>query len=225
MVEKDEKEFMENLRASKEKVGMILPIMEDYHGEIIDGLHRLKVDKNWPRVRLENVKTEKDRIIMRIALNIVRRNAPAREKTELLERLGEILLEEGVKPGEISKRIAEETGMSYTWVMKYLPDRFKDEDKAPHVTRRVTSKIIRLLEFLKPPKEKLLTVSNYANTDRLHIIVEKPLHEEIRKVIKNLDVTPDAFLQKTILEKCREMKALKPEDVEALRALLNKANK
>jgi len=108
---------------------MIISVFEDSHEEIIDRIHRLKTDENRPRLRLENVKTEKNRIIVRLILNACRRTVPAQEKMEMLERLGEILLEE-VKPGEISKKIAEETWMSYRWMMKYLPDRFKDEVKS-----------------------------------------------------------------------------------------------
>jgi len=225
---KDEEEFIENLRASKEKVGMLVPVFEDGHGEIIDGLHRLKVDENWPRIRLEHVKTKIDRLILRLHLNVIRRDAPTREKTELLEEIGEILLKEGLKPGEISKRIAEETGMSYRWVMKYLPDKFKDEsqkERASSAARRAATKMRKLLEFLKPPEEKLLTIGNYKNTERLHVIVEKPLHEEIREIAEKLDVTLDKFLQKTIKEKCSEMKALKPEEIEALRQALKSAEK
>jgi len=222
---KDEEELIESLRSSKATLGPILPILEDAHGEIIDGFHRQKADKNWPRHKLEHVKTRKDRLRVRIALNIIRWKS-AREKMKMLEEYGEILLEEGVPPGEISKRIAEETGMSYRWVMKYLPDRFKDEVKSENASaaRRAAARIKKLLDFRKPPREKLLTVNKYGNTDRLHVIFEKPLQEEVREAAEKLEMPPDVFLQKSIREKCREIKALKPEEVEMLRELA-RANK
>lgn len=39
--------------------------------------------------------------------------------------------------GWTPQQIAEATGMSYAWVMKYLPDEFKDEEKA-HTCRRLS---------------------------------------------------------------------------------------
>lgn len=55
--------------------------------------HRFNVDEKW-RVRLEHIKTEKDKLIARIVSNTVRRSVPSREKTELLERLGARLVEQ-----------------------------------------------------------------------------------------------------------------------------------
>jgi hypothetical protein len=43
----------------------------------------------------------------------------------MLGRLGEIYLKQGVEHGKIAYKIAEKTGMSYPWVMKYLPEKFK----------------------------------------------------------------------------------------------------
>jgi hypothetical protein len=44
-----------------------------------------------------------------------------------LQELGELHVKAGVKPGaELASKISEETGMSYRWVMKYLPDNFKE---------------------------------------------------------------------------------------------------
>lgn len=217
-------EFIENLRASKEKIGMVVPIFLDAHGEIIDGFHRRMADKNWPKIQLKHVKTEKDKIIIRLILNVCRRSVPAREKTEILERLGEILLEEGVPPGEISKRIAEETGMSYTWVMKYLPDKFKDYSqsaRASSATRRV-AKIRKLLEFLKPPSKMLITVSRYRNTDRFFVTIEKPLYARFMEVAENLGTTLEILIQRTLEEKLREFAALRREDIEILRRALSR---
>jgi hypothetical protein len=114
------------LKSSSKRIGQLYPVLVDYHGNIIDGEHRYSVDEGWRTMKLEHIRTEKDRLIARIISNACRRHIPAKEKTAMLERLGEIYLGEGVEPGKIAYKIAEETGMSYRWVTKYLPDSFKD---------------------------------------------------------------------------------------------------
>jgi len=130
------------LEATSRSVGRLYPVLLDRHGNIIDGMHRLKADKNWPKIRLENIQTEEQRLIARLIANVCRRHVPAKEKTQILARLAEIYQKEGVEPGKIAYKIAEKTGMSYTWVMKYLPDKFKDSVKSEsaRATRRVAKK-------------------------------------------------------------------------------------
>jgi len=168
-----------------------------------------------------------DRLILRLHLNVIRRNAPAREKTELLEEIGKILLEKGVPPGEISKKIAEKTGMSYTWVMKYLPDRFKDDlqkERASSATHRVAARVRKLLDFLKPPPKKLLKVNSYKTSNRLHVIFDPPLYEGVPEILEEMNTTLDVFLQNIVERHMRELKNLKSEEVKMLRELLNKKN-
>ena len=99
----------------------------DKHGNVVDGKHRLAADANWPKTRLEHVETEEDRLIARLISNVCRRNVSATEKSEILQELGEIYVKAGVKPGtELARKISEETGMSYRWMMKYLPDNSKE---------------------------------------------------------------------------------------------------
>lgn len=200
--------LVERLKSSTMKVGKLYPVLEDFHGNVIDGKHRLEADGNWPRMRLENVKTEKERIVARLISNACRRSVTAQEKTEMLDKLGEILHEERVQPGEISKMVAEETGMSYTWVMKYLSEKFRDEKKAPHVTRRVTSKMTRLLELSKPPNEEFVEMSKYANTQHTIYTIKRSLQEKVERVAEMLKTTPEILLQNIIEEKVREIKAL-----------------
>jgi len=57
-----------DLRFSSKKVGKLYPILLDNDGNIIDGKHRLAADENWPKVRLEHIKSEKARLLAR-ALN------------------------------------------------------------------------------------------------------------------------------------------------------------
>jgi hypothetical protein len=153
-----EKPIISYLRFSSKNVGRLYPVLIDKQGNVIDGLHRLKADKNWPKIKLENVETEEQRLITRLISNACRRNVPAKEKIETLAKLGEIYQKEGVKPGKIAQKIAEKTGMSYTWVMKYLPEKLKDptqSDRAKSALRRRAGEDPKRrvsLELEEPPK-------------------------------------------------------------------------
>jgi len=48
--------------------------------------------------------------------------------------------------------------MSYRWVMKYLPGRFKDDSQSARASSaaRRAAKVRKLLEFLKPPRATLI---------------------------------------------------------------------
>jgi cytochrome c biogenesis protein CcdA len=61
------------LKSSSKRIGQLYPILVDYHGNIIDGEHRYNVDEGWRTMRLEHIRTEKDRLIARIIGNTVRR--------------------------------------------------------------------------------------------------------------------------------------------------------
>jgi hypothetical protein len=86
------------LKFSSKRIGQLYPVLLDYHGNIIDGQHRYSVDGDWRTIRLEHIRTEKDCLIVRIISNTVRRSVPRREKTELLSKLDEIYVNEGVEP-------------------------------------------------------------------------------------------------------------------------------
>jgi len=89
-----QKRVVSDLKASSERVGRLYPILLDRYGNVIDGQHRLAVDKNWPKMRLENIETEEQRLLVRLISNVCRRHIPAKEKTEILARLGEIYLKQ-----------------------------------------------------------------------------------------------------------------------------------
>jgi hypothetical protein len=105
-----EKLEVSDLRLSSVRVGKLYPALLDSEGNIIDGQHRLHVDKTWPTVRLEHIKSEEDRLAARFISNVCRRSVPAEEKSEILGRLGEIYLGKGVKKERIAYVIAEDLG-------------------------------------------------------------------------------------------------------------------
>ena len=187
----------QGLKSSSERIGQLYPILVDYHGNIIDGDHRFGVDEKWRRVRLEHIRTEKDRLIARIISNTVRRSVSSKEKSELLGRLGEIYISEGIVNGKIAYKIAEETGMSYQWVMKYLPDAFKDylQSERAKVAPRHGAGMRKLLD---PPKD-MLSIKTYGNTDLVNIMVKKPLYKKLEKKAKELETTLGKLIYNAIL--------------------------
>jgi len=198
----------QQLKFSSERIGQLYPILVDYYGNIIDGEHRFGVDEKWRRVRLEHIRTERDRLIARIVSNTVRRSVPRKEKTALLERLGDIYLSEGMEPGRIAHSIADETGMSYTWVMKYLPHRFKDSAQSERRTGSVTRRITRILdELLRPPKRGgALKIKNYANTNFVSLILEKGFYDEFERISLELGVSTELSALKALEDYYEKMK-------------------
>ena len=111
-----------DLSLSKQKLGELIPILTDAHGNIIDGFHREQIDPNWTKVKAEHIIDPVQLAMARLAANVCRRRVPAEEKTRLLGNIAELT-------GWSAEQIAEALGMSYQWVTKYLPSEFKDKEK------------------------------------------------------------------------------------------------
>lgn len=201
---KDKKHLAEEFRFSAEKVGKLYPILEDSNGNIIDGQHRLEADENWPKIRLDNVKTEKESIIIRLIGNVCRRIVPTKEKTEMLDQLGSILFQEGFKPGEIADNITEVTGMSYRWVVKYLPDKYKDSTQSNRRKGAVSDahRATRFLaEVIDPPKTTQgLKISKYSNSDFVLFMLNRSFFSEFEKDCLELGVPPEDCVMKSLEE-------------------------
>lgn len=185
------------MRSSAERVGQLYPILVDYYGNIIDGKHRFDANREWKSATLGHIKTEKDRLVVRIISNNLRRTVSPNEKKKMLERLGEILSNQGIRPGKIAYEIASATGMSYTWVMKYLPDRFKDNSKSESAS--ATHHVAKKKRLTKLARENVLTIQNYRNTDFVNIVVKKSLYERLAEKSRKLKTTPDKLVYKAIL--------------------------
>jgi hypothetical protein len=102
--------------------------------------------------------------------------------------------------GVIAHKLADETGMSYTWVMKYLPHRFKDSVQSERRTGSVTQRVTRILdELLRPPKMKgALKLMNYTNTDFVSLIIKKNFYEEFEKKSLELGVSTEFSVLKAL---------------------------
>jgi hypothetical protein len=104
--------------------------------------------------------------------------------------------------------------MSYTWVMKYLPERFKDctqSERAGSATRRVAGKdpSVRTLlkELLTPPQRNgVLEIKKYANTHFVNVVVEKSFYEEFEKASSELGVSTEISMLKALEDYHEKMK-------------------
>lgn len=234
---KNSGDLVQDLKLSKKRIGRLYPVLEDFYGNLIDGQHRLEADREWPRLRLNQVKSEKERIIAKLISNACRRSVPRHEKAEMIGKLGELLLREHVKPGELSKKIAEDLGMSYTWVMKYLPEQYKDHNQSinakfatrhvakPHYSSGVIASLCssgsvhKLIERI-PPNQKFLE-PKYSSTDYAIYAVNRVLDGKIAQTAKRMRTTPAILVQKVIeialkeIDKL-EIDAIKPNIVEPI---------
>ena len=147
----EEKELIEVLRRTKELFGPLYPVLVAPDGSVIDGKHRLEADPDWPRVTVDWLANPVDAKALRIIANVVRREVSAEGKAEAL---GEIAEMTGWKP----KEIAEALGVSYQWVMKYIPDKYKERPGAggpKRVLRRRTQEEAPEPEEVIPESSKV----------------------------------------------------------------------
>ena len=202
-----------DLKNSSLRVGRLYPVLVDRDGNVIDGKHRLAVDADWPRLTLDHIGSEKDRVLARLASNVCRRAVSSDEKSEMLETPGTIFLEEGEKQANLGYRIAAETGMSYRWVMKYLPTHLKDRpglggpSKLPKLENGERNKdtneskqcpTMDILKILSGSSERVVLVRTYVNTDFVHLILEKRCYENLQKAVESLGVTPETVISNMI---------------------------
>jgi ParB-like chromosome segregation protein Spo0J len=121
-----------DIKKSVEKLGPLYPVLKSADGKIIDGIHRKHADKNWPE---HTVNVTGDMVLVaRIVANMQRREVSPKEKTDLLKELAEAT-------HWTPEQIAENTGMSISWVRKYLPSKYKNNEmaklaKKKHAKRR-----------------------------------------------------------------------------------------
>lgn len=114
-----------DLKQSAKNIGYLEPVKIGKDNHIIDGVHRLKEDNNWPRQRLEHIDTKKKRLIARLAANFIRRTPPKRELRSILNDLAAEYRSEG-QEGSLTEIIAKETGITPKTVRKYLKGEYKD---------------------------------------------------------------------------------------------------
>lgn len=132
---KNEKEaqitdFDSILERSKRIVGYIYPIIVDKDTfEIVDGKHRLEVDPRWPRREVE-FKGAKERRLVRMHANLIRRKVSRKERQTQLIELASYLEDEGVPKEQIAQKVVELVpDFSPKYIINLLPAKYKTPKK------------------------------------------------------------------------------------------------
>ena len=207
------KNIVTDLKLSARKCGELYPVLLDNEGNVLDGNHRLKADPNWPKVTLENIKTEQDRIVVKLVGNVCRRSISNAEKTQLVGELASIFLAEGCKPGQVAYKVAEKTGMSYRWVMTYTPNRLKqfpgrggpskkqsyDATSEKTAYGRVAEPATLFSSICSNSGEDILTINSYANTEFVTMLLDKRIYTRIHNASLNLGLTPSLIIGNALL--------------------------
>lgn len=227
--EATEESSASDLRLSSKKIGKLYPVLLDRDGNIIDGQHRLAADANWPSMRLSHIGSEKERLLARLISNVCRRTVSAEEKQQALEDLGRVYLKEGEKPGRLAYRIAEDTGMTYRWVMKYLPeqmksrpglggppkldrlDKSKEEIDMCKVERRSTSLLANLLSG---NQERVVVVRTYVNASFVNLTIEKKFYESFEKLADKLNIAPQTLINNAMLMVLKEIENIARQEID-----------
>lgn len=201
-----ETEIISDLKRSALVVGRLYPVLVDKNGIVIDGLHRLKADPSWFKVKVPFVESEEQRLLARLITNICRRNVPSEEKTEMLNELGQIYLEQGVPRRELIRKLVEKTGLSYRWVMKYASNELKLRPglggprrgkQGPEfaVARRATPEDNLFLEH----SERVVKLVSYSNTSFATMLVEKRFFLRLKQAANDLGVDVDVIINNALL--------------------------
>lgn len=119
-----------DLVKSTSLVGQLYPVLVDAEGKTIDGLHRQEKIPQWRTETHPEIDTPEKYWVARLVANKCRREVSKDEVIEYMDKLGEIYLNQGVSLGEITKRIATNTGYKLGTVQKYLSSKYKDPEKS-----------------------------------------------------------------------------------------------
>ena len=203
--------------------------MVDKEGNIIDGRHRLKADPKWPTFTIKTIDSEEDRLIATLVANVCRRKVSSIEKTDILENLGRIYLKEGLNHSQLAKRISEKTGMTYRWVMKYLPDYLKMRPglggpkklKCGKIGKDAAS-ITEKYGLLRKSQKKVVNIVNYSNTNFATIILDKQFYLKLKEVSSVLGVNPNVIINNALLQTLQAIEKLANESNPSLLMCVSK---
>ena len=225
-----------DLKKSESAVGQLYPILVDKKGNIIDGFHREKADKNWKTLKLEHIDTEEKLLLARLIANFHRRQVSREEKEQWINGLAKIYKAQGLKVGkhddgkanEILQKIVEVTGLADRTVSEYLHGEFKQANpwEGSHaIPTPLLEKAEKVLgeEGLKKLKKQILKEDKLSPQEKAQLTKqrkeEKRRKEEERlqkeaerraKALKAKELIKDKEFQKEVLKEISKPQTIKP---------------
>jgi len=210
-----ERKIISDLKVSASVLGKLYPVLIDNRGRIIDGKHRLKADPDWFKIVVPGVESDEHLLVLRLVSNVCRRNVPSSEKTEMLDELGQLYLDEAVPRSELIKKIVQKTGMSYRWVMKYASDELKvrpgfggpKNQKSIYNDQNVGHRTIQD-ELLSTPTERIAKLSSYSNTNFATVLIEKRFYLKLKETAHKLGIDLDIVINNALILTLQRMNQL-----------------
>lgn len=203
----EQKQMISDLRSSSEFVGQLYPALVDANGNIIDGKHRLEADPTWPTIEVKTVDSEEKRLVAMLIANVCRRVVSSEEKTEILKSLCRIYQSQGLRPDQLAKELSKKTGMTYRWVMKYLPDNLKmrpglggPRRTASFGKTKVEGFVGEYYRLLNEPHEKIASVTSYSNTEFATVLLDRRFFLKLKEAASTLGVSPNVIINNGLLE-------------------------
>lgn len=203
----EQKQMLLDLKTSSKFIGQLYPALLDTSGNVIDGKHRLEADPSWPTIEVKTVDSEEKRLVAMLIANVCRRVVSSEEKTEILTRLCHIYKSQGLRPDQIPKELSRKTGMTYRWVMKYLPSTLKirpgigGPKRNAHTCKAKDDPFAdEDYRLLSEPQKKIARVTNYSNTEFATILLDKQFYLKLKEVASALGASPNAIISNGLLE-------------------------
>jgi hypothetical protein len=225
----EQKQMILDLRTSSQFVGQLYPALLDTTGKIIDGKHRLEADPTWPTIEVKTVDSEEKRLLAMLIANVCRRVVSSEEKTEILMSLCRIYQRQGLRPDQLAKELSKKTGMTYRWVMKYLPSNLKMRPGVGGPRRTASSyktKIEGLADkdyrLLIEPREKIASVTNYSNTKFATILLDRRFYLKLKEAASALGVNPSTIINNSLLEMLHKVETFAKEKSPPITMCLSK---
>ncbi len=153
----EKEELLKRIRLLREKVGEIYPVIET-PDKVLDGHHRLEACPDWKLRKLVTPKDEYEEALIWFAAH-ERRQIPRKEMQAKLIAMAEHLLKKGTEKGQITKKIAEDTGYNPNYIASLLPQKYKIKTKAEAGKKAAEVKVLYKEEVEKeaektlPPKQ------------------------------------------------------------------------
>lgn len=122
MSDREEEEYLEYLRRSREQVGELEPVIVSESGFVIDGRHRLKAYPGWHKVVVPG--KDVDALMKRIHRSIKSR-VPTKERKMQLMEFAIYLEQEGVKQADMITELTKRVPFSEQYIRKLLPKKYK----------------------------------------------------------------------------------------------------